>query len=58
MEIPMNSPERIRENPNDSQHPNKLLAQQPDDEIMEVEAMKLEQVAGGGDGTVLGTSRV
>ena len=54
----MNGLERISENPNDSQHSNKLLPQQPDDEIMEVEAMTLEQVAGGGDGTVLGTGRV
>jgi hypothetical protein len=58
MEISMNNPERINEDPRDSQHPNQLLTQQSAEELVEVEATKLGQVAGGGDGTVLGTGRV
>ena len=53
----MNSPERINEVPPDSKHSNKLLAQQPADELMEVEATELEQVVGGGDGTVVGVGK-
>ena len=53
-EIAMTSPERINEDPPDSQHPNQLPTQQSAEELMEVEATKLEQVAGGGDGTAIG----
>jgi hypothetical protein len=56
-EIAMNNPERLNEDPPDSQHSNKLLAQQPADELMELEATHLQQVAGGGDGTVIGVGK-
>lgn len=34
------------------------MTQQPAAEVREVETAELEQVAGGGDGTVLGTGRL
>jgi hypothetical protein len=53
----MNSPERINEDTPDSHHSNQLPTQQSTEELMEVEAAKLEQVAGGGDGTVIGVGK-
>ena len=53
----MNSPERINEDPPDSQHQSQLPTQLSVEELMEVEATKLEQVAGGGDGTVIGVGK-
>jgi hypothetical protein len=55
-EIRMNSPERINDDLPDTQHPDEMT-QQPTDELLEIEPAKLEQVAGGGDGTALGVGK-
>jgi len=56
-EIAVNSPEQINNNWADVATWDEL-AQHPANELMEVEAVNLEQVVGGGDGTALGTGRL
>ena len=49
----MKSFERINDGFPDAQYPDEMT-QPPADELLEIEPAKLEQVAGGGDGTALG----
>jgi hypothetical protein len=52
-EIRMNNFERTTDDVPDARYPDEMT-QQPADELLEIEPAKLEQVAGGGDGTALG----
>ena len=52
----MNSPEHSNDDPSVTRHTDEMT-QQSTDELLEVETAQLEQVAGGGDGTAIGTGK-
>jgi hypothetical protein len=53
---PMNNPEQINDDSADVARLDEMT-QQPADELLEIQPAKLEQVVGGGDGTVIGYSK-